>query len=416
MRPLKEFVNMRLAMLGTVLCLAACSEVVSAGEGDAAAHGDARVAADVAPLADAGLAADVAPSADAGLAADVAPSADAAAAGGCAFSQMVGVGRGSEASLSVTSEGALAVWRDPSSPTVLRYVRAHVDGRTLERGALSLGREASGRALVDVSAGQGLFAAGDAMIAFAVTERGLALQSPLSLEGRLARAVQMRSETLRTVFTADTAVFYANATRGSFNEPNAMHAPHSPDATLTTNVNGGGYWSFEAGPDRLSVRSFIFGHGAVIEGNRAELPLRAVSPVVVQGSSAMVVTAAEGRTVQPMLARFDAQGGGRVDAEVSLPLPPAWGRLSARIAVGARPGDGFVTSAAFPAGGGYNNGLWIHWFGHRIASLVEQRTQESSMAVVDARYDDARRLGWILTADDDANAASPLRLRCVARP
>lgn len=229
-----------------------------------------------------------------------------------------------------------------------------------------------------------------------------------------ARAVRLMTQgTVQVVMDDGRFVFSADG-RISANTPDTpLAAPFGPDVTVGFPADGGGYsvYAPQPGvePGRLTLRRFIFGHGAVLEVGGATVLGVDAAPVALGDDTAYRLVQTGAREVSLQMESLTVDDLRPRARPRAVDDSAAWYRSSAAIAVdGASPL--LVWSARAPSAG-YNNLVRAQWPGRTEATTLYAASSETTVQVWHALAADGA--GWALFGEMRGGSGVGVQARCV---
>lgn len=247
------------------------------------------------------------------------------------------------------------------------------------------------------------------------TPEGAPIVDPIvALGDGNARAVRLMAQGTVQVVMDDGRFVFASEGRTSANTPDRpLSAPFGSDVTVGFPADGGGYsvYAPQPGvePGRLTLRRFIFGHGAVLEVGGATADGVDAAPVALSGDTAYRLVQTGGREVSLQMETLTVDDLRPRARPRVMDNNAAWHRSSGAIAVdGASPL--LVWSARAPSAG-YNNLVRAQWPGLTETTTLYAASSETTVQVWHALA--AEGAGWALFAEMRGSSGVGVQARCV---
>lgn len=346
----------------------------------------------------------------------LAPSTDAMAPTPCDTPRLLASGeRVTHAAITPVPGGYVLAWvRAEDGATVVRGYDLDLTPQTPE---LPLDPPA-GRALPDAltlsfSGDTGVVAAGSSL--HVLTRRADALQraSTVDLSPRVARLAWVQGPSDFRAVTDDTGIVFTNGARVHVNTANNPRVdPIGPGASVLP-TSDGGYLALEDAGGRFRLRSFITGHGVVLQARDEAADGVSASRVLPTAGGLLRLVSQGAREVDVALEIRAPETLALRAVPVTLHADAAWNRATGALALAD---DGVVMAwSAKPPSSGFNNSVQVQWGVDGRRAELFRADAERDVRVLAAAVAPGAARAWVLFGEHDPSGAQRLRARCVTR-
>ncbi|MFO0628449.1 MAG: hypothetical protein U0325_22945 [Polyangiales bacterium] len=344
-----------------------------------------------------------------------APSSDAAAPTPCADVRLMAAGAPvSHAAITSVAGGYVVAWVLASTGGAV--VRGYDEALVPNTPEVPLAPPAGGAPpdglTLAFTGDTGVVAAGSALHVLTRNAGMIQRTSTLDLAPRVLRTAWVRGPSDLRAITADTAMVYSNGARLTVNAPNDPRVdPLGAGASVVPDDSG--YAALDDDGGRVRLRSFITGHGVVLQVRDEAGDGPSASRVLSTPGGLVRLRSDGAREVDVTLETRDPETLALRALPTTLHAAAAWNRATGALALA----DGALVMAwsAKTPSSGYNQAVQVQWGVDGRRGELFRTEVERDVRVFAATVDAGASRAWVLFGERDPAGAHLLRARCFTR-